>query len=53
MADEKCYVITPKGIATLCLGYANIECTDSEFETFWVLFEHYMKKNGYIVEDES
>ena len=48
MENEERYVITPKGIAYLCLQHIGVELTDSQLDAYWVLFEHYMKKNGYV-----
>ena len=49
---EKRYVITPKGIAYLCLREVGLLDNDKEgqFTAFWILFEQSMKDNGYIVE---
>ena len=49
--NEERYVLTPKGIALLCLNKAGIEFTDSQLDTFWILFEHYMAQAGYLLED--
>jgi hypothetical protein len=49
--EEERYVLTPKGIASICLNHIGVELTDSQLDAFWVLFEHYMRKHGYV-EDE-
>ena len=49
--EEERYVLTPKGIAVLCLQDIGIELTDHQLDHFWILFEHYMKQFGYIRED--
>lgn len=51
--QEERYVITPKGIAMLALSNAGIDYNDPQFDTFWILFEHYMRKNGYLAEDKE
>lgn len=51
--QEERYVITPKGIAWLCLKEIGIDITDSKLDTFWILFEHYMKQNGYLEEVDA
>lgn len=48
--EEECYVITPKGIAYLCLSNIGIDLTDSQLDAFWILFEHCMRQNEYLVE---
>lgn len=50
--EEERYVIAPKGIAWLCLRDANIEFTEREFDTFWILFDHHMREHGYVVEED-
>lgn len=51
--QEERYVLTPKGIALVCLDHIGVELTDSQLNAFWILFEHYMKKNGYLVEGDE
>lgn len=51
--EEERYVITPKGIAYLCLKNIGIELTNSQLNAYWILFEHYMRETGYLVEEED
>lgn len=50
--ENATFKATPKGLASLALSQANIcDFNDPRIEPFWILFEHYMKESGYIVED--
>lgn len=53
MCNEETYRVTPKGIAWLCLNLTGLIDThhEGQFNAFWILFEEYMKKAGYIVEE--
>lgn len=51
--EDELYVITPKGLAALCM----IQCglvdgfSDPRIEGFWTLFEHGMKNAGFKMTD--
>lgn len=53
MCEEETYRLTPKGIAWLCLKEVGLIGTHQEgqFNAFWILFEEYMRKSEYIVEE--
>jgi hypothetical protein len=51
--NEERYVATPKGLAWLALNNVGMldNVTEGQFEAFWILFEEYMRKAEYIVEE--
>lgn len=51
--NEERYVLTPKGCATAALLNMGLVKTieDSRIDAFWVLFETYMDKAGYITKE--
>ena len=53
MNDEERYCITPKGLLysiMVDLGWIRLGNVQdgAKFESCWVLFDHYMRKHGYI-----
>lgn len=53
--SEERYVITPKGIANICMLQCGLirDLNDSRFEGFWRMFEEDMKKCGYVNFEED
>jgi hypothetical protein len=53
MNDEERFVISPKGLAMLAARNAELidDLDDVRFEAFWLYFDHYMHKHGYIEEE--
>ena len=51
--EEHTYVLTPKGCALAAMLDVNLvdNIDDPKVDAFWILFENYMRKGGYIKED--
>ena len=53
--NEEKYVITPKGIATICMLRSGLitDVNDQRFEGFWRMFSEDMKRCGYIKNEDE
>lgn len=53
--EEIRYVLTPKGCALAAMMDVNLidNIDDPRVNSFWILFEHYMSKGGYIKEEDD